>query len=1724
MTATVPAGGASSSFERVRDALDAARRKHRSRGADQMMASCPGPVHRRGDRNFSLSITYDPSGQKTLINCLAGDAYQDVLAALGLEEADLYDERWEKGTRRSASGSRGSKAPQSRRAARKPKLGSLPARRVPPPAEPTVVTEFETVETYPYLTAQGAMVLEVARQERQVADPETGEVHKEKNFPQCYVSPATGRWVKRKPKDSPPVLWRLPDVAAALSYGISPVVLCEGERDSDRWRSETGMVSTTNPSGAGGFDPDHAALLADASEVWVVADHDRPGYHRLVIAHERLTEAGVARVRLFLPAVDHPGADVEDHFDAGFSVDEFVELSAQQARHMELVASLEAAVAAIERDAAEVHAWMGDSAEAPERAVQATRQWLVEIQRSQKQTHRTYEELRQDGDAVGAELIARASAATKAVDEVVSAARAAVGDAPDEAAPADVPPDEALDELADVVQHPSSDFRPQPARPLPMSRGKWRYDTGQGAVPRGVYTYLEEQWLLVAPLPYVRARIIRRNGAGRRCGLDYLVAAGETDQGIIIGHRELRDGSWANLLGLPLSDDDKIMKAASSAVRMVAEDVEEREAIPRAGEDGHIAVPVPESLPSGYLATAESARDDGLRAWADIIAVAAQAPSLALVLGASAVGPFLGAMGRQSHFVALYGDPGQGKSTALKLAGGVWGDSISPGRVVRSWDRSGIGTVRELGSLGCLPAVLDESGASKIKGPTEWGQLIYSVCEGASRTTAESRGPGTNASLPWSGVVISAGNGRITSGLGAGRFAGVARRVIDLSTPITTSADQAEALTGRPGEQGLLSVAFGHAGHAILDEFTVERVAQLVAQAGEHIGLPDGGNARTIARHLHSHVAGAAMLDAIAGTGTTLHDAALAAALDYLEQWTEPEHDADRVIAAVRDAVAREPAMWPTVSEYKEHRQPYRAGVGMDDSDRSNLPQHGVNRSLTGVRADDDSWVAVFSAPWHAMCEDLDVDEAVALRELDARGVLQVTPSRRRRREWTTSIKGVGTSLYKLALPDEEADDEGGLDVAPPAADRDDGAAAESPDTDTDTDAASASAAEATKGSSGDTAHGEVVTLTSPQPCVACGEPAGQTLDGVPVHLGGDCLDKVPAAQASAETAPAAEAPGESTSEQHARSQENPVGTYVTKDGVAADADLTGESVPCLLCGHPGVGVRYRGRVVHLRCWEAATRADLEAAMAAAAPPAEPVRPAAQPQRPKRPSSTKATPRRAMPAVFVTGDGVVLPDGTRMPLPERLDHMGDVAQIGYDLDLGVALGSWKGRNGTVQEWREAGQVWIDDVIAQRLGIHLGELPRDWRSRREAIVEATRNIPAVTDAVTSGWQIGAGGDHLGAWTRMWRDERHGVQIVLARAQAEDWPILSDDPAPDVLMRRLARFASVCGYPLHTSPQSTGIDWILNTRWREKHVLWPPIKEDDLPPPALVRTVEREISWSREPTAEEARRKYVLAFDRGGSHLAGMAGLELPVGAAVHHPEGCEFDPKTPGYWYVANVSRGGRDDAERGVLGADWRYPDPLNPSCRYLGDEPVVVSTPRLALAVHLGFEPQIVEAYTWPEHKRILDPWYEQVRDARTALDTGDPDDKLCREMLKTVYTRTSGQMAASELMSGRAGFAPHRRHMFVANAVSNLIRRVVKIGEETGHWPVAMQDDTIVYAVDEPRFKEAWPGGDRWWGRGLGQFKPEGAALMSDHQKYLTGGTYAGKPKLIEPEDWEA
>ena len=50
-------------------------------GADSYLCHCPGPTHRRGDVNPSLSIRVGRDG-KLLLHCFSGDDYADVVAAL----------------------------------------------------------------------------------------------------------------------------------------------------------------------------------------------------------------------------------------------------------------------------------------------------------------------------------------------------------------------------------------------------------------------------------------------------------------------------------------------------------------------------------------------------------------------------------------------------------------------------------------------------------------------------------------------------------------------------------------------------------------------------------------------------------------------------------------------------------------------------------------------------------------------------------------------------------------------------------------------------------------------------------------------------------------------------------------------------------------------------------------------------------------------------------------------------------------------------------------------------------------------------------------------------------------------------------------------------------------------------------------------------------------------------------------------------------------------------------------------------------------------------------------------------------------------------------------------------------------------------------------------------------------------------------------------------------
>jgi hypothetical protein len=65
----------------ARDIAFAVGCKEKPDGQGNYSCRCPGPLHRGGDRNPSLSVKDGRDG-KVLLHCFAGCAYDDIVAAL----------------------------------------------------------------------------------------------------------------------------------------------------------------------------------------------------------------------------------------------------------------------------------------------------------------------------------------------------------------------------------------------------------------------------------------------------------------------------------------------------------------------------------------------------------------------------------------------------------------------------------------------------------------------------------------------------------------------------------------------------------------------------------------------------------------------------------------------------------------------------------------------------------------------------------------------------------------------------------------------------------------------------------------------------------------------------------------------------------------------------------------------------------------------------------------------------------------------------------------------------------------------------------------------------------------------------------------------------------------------------------------------------------------------------------------------------------------------------------------------------------------------------------------------------------------------------------------------------------------------------------------------------------------------------------------------------------
>jgi hypothetical protein len=233
-------------------------------------ATCPA----HDDRNASLSIGQGRTG--ALLHCHAGCPTDEVLEALGMSAANLFDNHTD-------SRDRDSWTPHG-------------------PA----------TEVFDYTDENGILLFQVCR----TAD---------KKFSQRVPDPAARSGYRWRLDGVRRVLYHLPRLIAAcqvrgplLGELSACVFVVEGERDVHALEA-AGETATCNPGGAGKWRSEYSRYLAGV-DVLVVADRDKPGRDHAWAVYQDVRP--LARSAWIVQAAE--GKDARDHLEAGHDVTQFV--------------------------------------------------------------------------------------------------------------------------------------------------------------------------------------------------------------------------------------------------------------------------------------------------------------------------------------------------------------------------------------------------------------------------------------------------------------------------------------------------------------------------------------------------------------------------------------------------------------------------------------------------------------------------------------------------------------------------------------------------------------------------------------------------------------------------------------------------------------------------------------------------------------------------------------------------------------------------------------------------------------------------------------------------------------------------------------------------------------------------------------------------------------------------------------------------------------------------------------------------------------------------------------------------------------------------------------------------------------------------------------------------------------------------------------------------------
>lgn len=1704
------------SFDRILARLERVKKR-----GDTATASCP--CHK--DLHPSLSLRYMPDTRRTLLNCFSQQCTEaDITAALGLEPHDVYDEplgECEVCGKRAipddhgryihdfCAENKGKPKPQrtQREQREKPRrLGPLP-RLIAQPEEPTleVLVKLRETDRYEHIDSNGEVVAASVRLE-EVLRGADGSPVTHKTFYQEYTD-GHGGTQKTKPEGLRVPLWCPHEVHLAVLQEL-PVWLTEGHKDAKAIQT-AGGTATTNISGALNFTADDAEDLRDA-HVNIVCDRDAVGFRRALIVGP-LLEGVAASVTYWLPATLAPKSDAYDHLAAGFDLEQFVLVDVTQLQVLELLAIARGGKNKTHRmrDLAEVAResaahWqrsLADQDNAPKRAAEGRRlahRWALEAGDHLRALHGLREKLT---GLVGArphdivELDAIIADATGPVAEIYRSCEATVDD--DLVELLNIAEDNEEQPDADVILLPTSSHRRVPAHRIQMTdRDEWRYDDGANT-QRGVYRYrrgtkdLPGEWIWMAELPHVTARVIRRDGRGQRTSMSYMLAMNAGDTPVPFNADALRSGSWANALGIALSYDPKVIQAVATAITVHAKEAPECESTPRLSpETGRIDVPA--EKPDQYFEThPQVERTEGLEGWRAIVAETAAAPKLAHMMGASAIAPFVHALGVKSHTFSVTGAAQRGKTQGLRVAAGIWGNSIEEGNagsLFGPWNLSHMALPQLLGELGMLPIYRDEGGLAKMS-KQQWAQIIYSVSEGVSRARTDLRAGRASIGAPWHGILFTTSNARLTEGIDSGENQGIPRRVVELDAPITADAEQALRLINSDPTKprGLLNGCYGHLGLLITETIDTAKASHYLRAAHELRPLPEGDVA-DVARMLLAHLAGSLMIDDLLGTGDQLTQSTLIAIDEYLAEWAAPETEAERLLALISESMVSMPAAWPRIDDYLENAEARPFG----DSNAEPLPGHGILATIHGI-LDRDGSVCVMPGTWTRFGEDAGINLSLAAKQLEADEILVRSSSAKKGRGTTfQSLLQLGRGsarkmirCYRLFIPDEMVDDPTAEPPTPPATGPEQHLQQETPLPATGANMPVTTPVTGATGVTGAITHSarkesDVPTsrlfdrgghegwsspLDPSQPCTICSKPSGLQVDGLPIHS--DCWEA-------------------STRAERARQQ------------VSAPASETWahlpEHKPCVVCAEPA-GQALAGLPLHMgECAETVANRTKPVTLPSAKP---------APTTPPGPSGE----RFVSDSVVLDVDGGWLTNGTRIQPPAHITHAGDLVEWAATNRIG-----WGGNR---NHRPEAARVWLAPAMCEQLG--LPSVAIESIDEAEDALRTMRQTQFFTAATAAGWNVTGAVEK--PWIKLYRGNQSAVITGMTWGNGRYDALLLGDPTPAELAQRLGVWCRTVKFPWSVTPSQTGLQSIAYaTTHGMPAVTIPDIELNDAG--ANPQWFDQDAV---EAFLEEHGSGFAHVFDRRRSYLASAGNAILGSGDPIHHPHGTTFERKIAGIYRLAPLT----DQPLPWLRGFDA-----LNPAGQPEGTSGWTCNA-RLSWLLEHDIDVEILEAYTWPEaeSRPQLKQWQATMRDAGDALDRlaheGDPHAQalVASRAYKGMYAGGIGALAQTngrDPLQAAQRYYPHWRAEIVGYHTTNTLRAVERL--HTNHpaqpVPVAIGDtDAVVYLGTSTDPADVWPGTDKdsLTSRALGKFKPKGFIAIDRWLDALTANQNAARPVSV-------